>query len=108
MLDTPGVRGVHDLHIWALSSGKVALTAHVEVEAGLAREDRLENALGSMLKARFGITHATVQAELPGAHGGRDRHAAWPAAAEGAHEHGCADGHHGHGYGRPSRRVPGG
>ena len=69
------------------------------MEAGLAREDRLEDALGSMLEARFGITHATVQAELPGAHGGRDPHAAW-AAAGGTREHG-------HGHDRPSRRAPG-
>ena len=105
MLDTPGVRGVHDLHVWALSSGKVALTAHVEVEPALAHEDRLEDALGSMLEARFGITHSTVQAELPGAHGGRDPHAAW-AAAEGAHGHEDGDAGLEHGDGRASRRAP--
>ncbi|GAA0592209.1 CDF family zinc transporter CzcD [Craurococcus roseus] len=104
VLDTPGVRGVHDLHVWALASGKVALTAHVEVEASLAREDRLEDALGSMLEARFGITHATVQAELPGAHGGRDPHASWAAAAGGAHQHGGAD--KGHGHDRRSGLAP--
>lgn len=97
MLDTPGVRGVHDLHVWALSSGKVALSAHVEVEASLAREERLEDALGAMLGERFGITHATVQVELPGAHGGRDPHAAWAAAQDA----------HGHGHDRPSRPAAG-
>ena len=98
MLDTPGVRGVHDLHVWELSSGKVALSAHVEVDATLAREERLEDTLGAMLAARFGITHCTVQVELPGAHGGRDPHAAWAATPD-------TGGHgdeHGHEHGSPS------
>ena len=71
MRNTPGVRDIHDLHVWSLTSGKVALSAHVVVESSLAREDRLEDALGAMLAGRFGITHATVQAELEGAHGGK-------------------------------------
>ena len=70
MRATPGVRDIHDLHVWSLTSGKVALSAHVVVEPSLAREDRLEDALGAMLAERFGITHVTVQAELAGAHGG--------------------------------------
>lgn len=86
--ETPGVRDVHDLHVWALSSGKVALTAHVVVDASLSREERLEEALGSMLKDRFGITHATVQVELPGAHAGRDPHAVWRGTAAGDDPHG--------------------
>ncbi|WP_424137703.1 cation diffusion facilitator family transporter [Roseomonas chloroacetimidivorans] len=68
--ETPGVRDVHDLHVWALTSGKVALSSHVVVDPSLTREDYLEDALATMLAARFGITHATVQAEAPGAHGG--------------------------------------
>ncbi|MBI0435970.1 cation diffusion facilitator family transporter [Roseomonas sp. KE0001] len=67
---TAGVRGIHDLHIWALTSGKVALSAHIVVDAALSREERLEDVLGAMLAERFGITHATIQTELAGAHGG--------------------------------------
>ncbi|WP_431269259.1 cation diffusion facilitator family transporter [Dankookia sp. P2] len=101
MLDAQGVRGLHDLHVWELSSGKVALSCHVEVEASLAREERLEDALGAMLATRFGITHATVQVELPGAHGGRDPHAAWAAAND---RHGHDDGHdHDAGQGEAAR-----
>ncbi|WP_149536665.1 cation diffusion facilitator family transporter [Siccirubricoccus phaeus] len=101
ILDTPGVRGVHDLHVWELSSGKVALSAHIEVDATLARVERLEDALGAMLAARFGVTHSTVQVELPGAHGGHDPHAAWAAAKD-------AGGHaHNHEHGHPSRRATG-
>ncbi|MBS5904673.1 MAG: cation transporter [Acetobacteraceae bacterium] len=85
MRDAPGVRDIHDLHVWSLTSGKVALSAHVVVEPSLAREDRLEDALGAMLAARFGITHATVQAELAGAHGGTTTDN-W-GAAEAGHRH---------------------
>ena len=68
LLAAPGVAGVHDLHVWALSSGRVALTAHLETGAELGREERLEASVGRMLGERFGITHAVVQVELPGAH----------------------------------------
>ena len=70
MRGTAGVRDVHDLHVWALTSGKVALSSHVIVETSLDREARLEDVLGTMLAEKFGITHVTVQAELAEAHGG--------------------------------------
>ena len=103
ILATPGVRGMHDLHVWELSSGKVALSAHVVVDATLAREERLEDTLGTMLAARFGITHSTVQVELPGAHGGQDPHAAWSVGQDaGGHEH-----DHSHEKGVAAHRAPG-
>lgn len=70
LLALPGITGVHDLHVWALSSGRVALTAHIEADAGLGREERLEALAERMLAERFHITHAVVQMELPGAHAG--------------------------------------
>jgi cobalt-zinc-cadmium efflux system protein len=70
MRETAGVRDIHDLHVWALTSGKVALSAHIAVDASLSREDRLEDVMAVMLREKFGITHVTVQAELAGAHGG--------------------------------------
>lgn len=69
LLAAPGVTGVHDLHVWALSSGRTALTAHIEARPSLPREERLEASVGRMLEERFGITHAAVQVELPDAHG---------------------------------------
>ncbi|MFC0387680.1 cation diffusion facilitator family transporter [Muricoccus vinaceus] len=68
--EMPGVQDVHDLHVWALTSGKVALSSHVVVDGSLAREEQLEDGLAAMLASRFGITHATVQTELASAHGG--------------------------------------
>lgn len=73
--EAPGVREVHDLHVWALSSGKVALSAHVVVEPALVREEQLEETLAGMLAGRFGITHTTVQAELAGSHADGAAHA---------------------------------
>jgi cobalt-zinc-cadmium efflux system protein len=57
-----GVTDVHDLHIWALSTTSVALTAHLVVpERG--GEDALLNSLTPNLKKQFHIHHATLQIE---------------------------------------------
>jgi cobalt-zinc-cadmium efflux system protein len=72
LADQRGVTDVHDLHIWALSTTSVALTAHLVVPDRGA-EDALLISLTPDLKRRFQIQHATLQIE-------RDRC-----------EHGCED-----------------
>ncbi|MEE8387432.1 MAG: cation diffusion facilitator family transporter [Acidiferrobacterales bacterium] len=57
-----GITSVHDLHIWALSSGTIALSAHLEVET-LAGWDQLLLQERQMLRLRFGIEHVTLQPE---------------------------------------------
>ena len=57
-----GVTDVHDLHIWALSTTSVALTAHLVVPDREA-EDALLGSLTPGLKKRFRIDHATLQIE---------------------------------------------
>jgi cobalt-zinc-cadmium efflux system protein len=57
-----GVTDVHDLHIWALSTTSVALTAHLVVPDREA-EDALLGSLTPNLKRRFRIDHATLQIE---------------------------------------------
>jgi cobalt-zinc-cadmium efflux system protein len=57
-----GVTDVHDLHIWALSTTSVALTAHLVVPDREA-EDALLGSLTPSLKRRFRIDHATLQIE---------------------------------------------
>jgi len=56
----PGVLEVHDLHVWTITSGRVALSAHVIADdrrPGLLAEAR------RTLSRRFGITHTTIQVE---------------------------------------------
>lgn len=62
MLAVPRVTEVHDLHVWTVSSGFPALSAHVLVEAEAdCHEARRE--LAAMLSARFGLEHTTLQVE---------------------------------------------
>lgn len=62
LADQHGVTDVHDLHIWALSTTSVALTAHLVVPDRGA-EDALLTSLTPDLKRRFQIQHATLQIE---------------------------------------------
>jgi cobalt-zinc-cadmium efflux system protein len=62
LADQRGVTDVHDLHIWALSTTSVALTAHLVVPDRGA-EDALLDSLTPNLKRRFHIHHATLQIE---------------------------------------------
>ncbi len=60
----PGVVRVHDLHVWTLSSGTVALSAHLELRE-LDDWPHLLAAARETLAARHGITHVTLQPEVP-------------------------------------------
>jgi cobalt-zinc-cadmium efflux system protein len=62
IMAVPGVRRVHDLHVWTLTSGREAMSAHVVVE-DLAEADRLLDEIHAVLHARFGIDHTTIQLE---------------------------------------------
>jgi len=62
LADQRGVTDVHDLHIWALSTTSVALTAHLVVPDRGA-EDALLDSLTPDLKRRFHIHHSTLQIE---------------------------------------------
>ena len=57
-----GVTAVHHLHIWALGSREIALTAHlVRPESDI--DDAFVDRIGEALRAQFGIAHATLQIE---------------------------------------------
>jgi cobalt-zinc-cadmium efflux system protein len=62
MASARAVRRVHDLHVWTLTSGREAMSAHVVVEAG-APTDKILEELHVVLHARFGIDHTTIQIE---------------------------------------------
>ena len=57
----PGVREVHDLHIWGLSTAETALTAHLVCDTPSA--DRRLDELAAALHERFRIGHTTIQIE---------------------------------------------
>ena len=59
----PGVRYVHDLHIWAMSTTEAALTVHL-VKPDAQVDDALLARIHADLRERFGIGHSTVQFEL--------------------------------------------
>ena len=60
--EVPGVRAVHDLHVWTLTSGLDALSAHVVVD-DMAEARRVLAAVNALLASRFGLAHTTIQVE---------------------------------------------
>jgi cobalt-zinc-cadmium efflux system protein len=64
MAAVPGVREVHDLHVWSLCPGAFALSAHVTVdEATWSDTSGTQAALKTLLRDRFRIEHTTIQLE---------------------------------------------
>ena len=57
-----GVAGVHDLHVWTLTSGVNAMSAHAVLVGGASHDDVLA-ALHQRVTSDFKITHVTVQVE---------------------------------------------
>jgi cobalt-zinc-cadmium efflux system protein len=53
---------VHDLHVWSLSSQRLALSAHVVLD-DLAQWDRILAELRNLLLQRYDIEHVTLQPE---------------------------------------------
>lgn len=62
LLATEGVTGVHDLHVWTISSGIDALSAHINHSDNIAHSDLLAT-IRDRLSERFGIGHLTIQME---------------------------------------------
>ncbi|MEN8259878.1 MAG: cation diffusion facilitator family transporter [Pseudomonadota bacterium] len=59
----PGVKTVHDLHVWAMSTTETAMTVHLVVHTPLL-DNRFLHSVSSSLHARFGIEHCTIQLEM--------------------------------------------
>ena len=69
----PGVSGVHDLHVWPLSTTQTALTAHLVRSGG--GDDAFLKSVCQQLHHRFGVGHATLQLEVESLAGCEDLHA---------------------------------
>jgi cobalt-zinc-cadmium efflux system protein len=98
MAEVENVVEVHDLHIWEITSGQAALSAHVLVVPGRDCH-KVRRDLQEQLRATYGITHATLQVD----HLGEDQHdddhellqiSARPPARRSGHRSGhCEDAH---------------
>ncbi|MGB9178327.1 MAG: cation diffusion facilitator family transporter [Pyrinomonadaceae bacterium] len=64
ILETDGVQDVHDLHVWTITSGRDALSAHV-IHLQTISQPELLKELRAKLHDRFGVDHLTIQMETP-------------------------------------------
>lgn len=92
LLALPGIVQVHDLHIWAMDTSQVAMTAHLVMPEGHA-DDAFLQAATEMLHERFEITHVTLQVvNVPFTRPCGEWHVG--AAVPHDHHHGHAHPHH--------------
>ncbi len=64
MRAVPGVKGVHDLHVWSITQGMRLLSAHVVTEdVTISRGSLIQGELNELLAHRYGIAHSTLQLE---------------------------------------------
>lgn len=60
----PGVKDIHDLHVWSISSNLHALSCHVTVaDMSVSRAEEIRHSIEEVAKEKYGIGHTTVQAE---------------------------------------------
>jgi cobalt-zinc-cadmium efflux system protein len=57
-----GVRSIHDLHVWSITSGMPAMSCHVVLKQGLETSAVLEE-LSRLMREKYGIEHTTIQIE---------------------------------------------
>ncbi|HOE26415.1 MAG: cation transporter [Candidatus Aureabacteria bacterium] len=59
-----GVRRVHDVHVWTITSGLHSMSGHIEIDdMPISRSTAILDAAGKILKSEFGIIHYTIQIE---------------------------------------------
>jgi cobalt-zinc-cadmium efflux system protein len=84
LLAVPGVREVHDLHVWVISDRTPAASAHLVVEDGTTPQcegtghSSVLDRAAAALRDRFGLEHSTLQIETP-EHADHEEHCAPPA-----------------------------
>ena len=61
--DIAGVRSIHDLHVWSITSGKISLTMHVVGDLEAFNRDRLLTEIQTTLAEQWEIHHTTIQME---------------------------------------------
>lgn len=68
MRTVPGVADIHDLHLWALTSGRNVLTAHLVLTDGAGDEQAVLKGASDLLHEQYKITGTTLQIEPRGFH----------------------------------------
>lgn len=63
LLSQPGVEGIHDLHVWAMSTSDISLTAHLVMPNGHPG-DAFFREIETALHDRYEIAHSTIQIDL--------------------------------------------
>ena len=58
----PGVGGVHDLHVWSMTTDDASLSAHIEI-TDPSKSEPVRRDVQTMLQRQFGIEHVTIQTE---------------------------------------------
>ena len=85
----PGVSGIHDLHIWAMSTTETALTAHLVMPLGYPGDSAIDSIVAE-LNSEFAIHHCTLQVEMGTTNHDCALHAGGPVV--------LPDAHHGHAH----------
>jgi cobalt-zinc-cadmium efflux system protein len=81
ILKVPGVREVHDVHIWSLGSETHALSCHVQIlDMPTSETERICQRIRELLSSEFDIDHTTIQFEHTHAPGDFHRYMPEPAA----------------------------
>ncbi len=64
MAALPGISAVHDLHVWTIGSGALALSAHILVpDTRVSEASAIMREIDGLVRERFGVTHVTLQFE---------------------------------------------
>ena len=59
-----GVNGIHDLHVWSLSSDLYALSTHVLIDRNdIDSINQIVSEINEMVKSKYNISHTVVQSE---------------------------------------------
>lgn len=67
LVGQPGIKNIHDVHVWTITGGVYALSAHVQVgDRPLSDCDSVLDRLNGLLRDRYHIAHSTLQLECAG------------------------------------------
>jgi cobalt-zinc-cadmium efflux system protein len=70
-----GVKEVHDLHVWSISSDVYALSSHILIDAENAKSmNKIISEINELLKSKHNITHTVIQSECESCVEGVDKH----------------------------------